>query len=163
MTNLGILNDKASIFVGNKYRMGALSHLNQYFWKYKWLLFLGIFFTVCANFFGVVPAQLVRYALDLVTETIDVECVKRPSAAVNASRSSETFAPGYSRYAMGFASSTVNDGTADPSVIGCGYTPDTAVPVETVPMMPARRFPAMSGNNGPSSERLALPPPCRSA
>ena len=72
MTNLGILNDKASIFVGNKYRMGALSHLNQYFWKYKWLLFLGIFFTVCANFFGVVPAQLVRYALDLVTETIDV-------------------------------------------------------------------------------------------
>jgi ATP-binding cassette subfamily B protein len=58
--------------VGNKYRMGALSHLNQYFWKYKWLLFLGIFFTVCANFFGVVPAQLVRYALDLVTETIDV-------------------------------------------------------------------------------------------
>ncbi|MHA8053217.1 ABC transporter ATP-binding protein [Aquirufa sp. OSTEICH-129A] len=52
--------------------MGALSHLNQYFWKYKWLLFLGILFTFCSNFFGVVPAQLVRYALDLVTETIDV-------------------------------------------------------------------------------------------
>ena len=52
--------------------MGALGHLNKYFWKYKWHLFLGIFFTFCANFFGVVPAQLVRYALDLVTETIDV-------------------------------------------------------------------------------------------
>lgn len=52
--------------------MGALSHLNKYFWKYKWHLFLGVFFTFCANFFGVVPAQLVRYALDLVTETIDV-------------------------------------------------------------------------------------------
>ena len=52
--------------------MGALSHLNKYFWKYKWHLFLGIFFTFCSNFFGVVPAQLVRYALDLVTETIDV-------------------------------------------------------------------------------------------
>jgi len=52
--------------------MGALSHLNKYFWKYKWHLFLGIFFTFCANFFGVVPAQLVRYALNLVTETIDV-------------------------------------------------------------------------------------------
>lgn len=52
--------------------MIALSHLNKYFWKYKWHLFLGIFFTFCANFFGVVPAQLVRYALDLVTETIDV-------------------------------------------------------------------------------------------
>ena len=52
--------------------MGALGHLNKYFWKYKWHLFLGIFFTFWANFFGVVPAQLVRFALDLVTETIDV-------------------------------------------------------------------------------------------
>ncbi len=52
--------------------MGALGHLNKYFWKYKWHLFLGIFFTFCSNFFGVVPAQLVRYALDLVTEMIDV-------------------------------------------------------------------------------------------
>lgn len=52
--------------------MRALGHLNKYFWKYKWHLFLGIFFTFCSNFFGVVPAQLVRYALDLVTETIDV-------------------------------------------------------------------------------------------
>jgi ATP-binding cassette subfamily B protein len=52
--------------------MGSLSHLNQYFWKYKWLLFMGIVFTFCSNFFGVVPAQLVRFALDLVTETIDI-------------------------------------------------------------------------------------------
>ncbi len=52
--------------------MGALSHLNQYFWKYKWLLFMGIVFTFFSNFFGVVPAQLVRFALDLVTETIDI-------------------------------------------------------------------------------------------
>jgi ATP-binding cassette subfamily B protein len=52
--------------------MGALSHLNQYFWKYKWLLFLGVIFTFFSNFFGVVPAQLVRFALDLVTETIDI-------------------------------------------------------------------------------------------
>lgn len=52
--------------------MGALSHLNQYFWKYKWLLILGIIFTFCSNFFGVVPAQLIRFALDLVTDTINV-------------------------------------------------------------------------------------------
>jgi ATP-binding cassette subfamily B protein len=52
--------------------MGALSHINQYFWKYKWLLILGILFTFFSNFFGVFPAQLVRYALDLVTETIDI-------------------------------------------------------------------------------------------
>ena len=53
-------------------QMGALSHINQYFWKYKWLLLLGIIFTFFSNFFGVFPAQLVRYALDLVTETIDI-------------------------------------------------------------------------------------------
>jgi ATP-binding cassette subfamily B protein len=52
--------------------MGALSHINQYFWKYKWFLVLGILFTFLSNFFGVFPAQLVRYALDLVTETIDI-------------------------------------------------------------------------------------------
>lgn len=52
--------------------MGALSHLNQYFWKYKWLLILGIIFTFCSNFFGVVPAQLIRFALDLVADTINV-------------------------------------------------------------------------------------------
>jgi len=55
-----------------KLYMGALSHINQYFWKYKWLLFLGNIFTLFSNFFGVFPAQLVRYALDLVTETIDI-------------------------------------------------------------------------------------------
>lgn len=52
--------------------MGALSHINQYFWKYKSLLILGILFTILSNFFGVFPAQLVRYALDLVTETINI-------------------------------------------------------------------------------------------
>lgn len=52
--------------------MGALSHINQYFWKYKSLLILGILFTLLSNFFGVFPAQLVRYALDLVTETIAI-------------------------------------------------------------------------------------------
>jgi ATP-binding cassette subfamily B protein len=52
--------------------MGALSHINQYFWKYKSLLILGILFTILSNFFGVFPAQLVRYALDLVTETFDI-------------------------------------------------------------------------------------------
>ncbi|MHA8065606.1 ABC transporter ATP-binding protein [Aquirufa sp. ROCK2-A2] len=52
--------------------MKALAHLNKFFWKYKWLLFLGILFTFCSNFFGVVPAQLIRFALDLVTDTINV-------------------------------------------------------------------------------------------
>lgn len=52
--------------------MKALSHLNKYFLKYKWYLIWGTVFTVASNLFGIFPAQLVRYALDLVRETIDI-------------------------------------------------------------------------------------------
>ncbi len=50
----------------------ALSHLNKYFVRYKWYLILGSLFTVLSNLFGILPAQLVRYALDLVRETLDI-------------------------------------------------------------------------------------------
>jgi ATP-binding cassette, subfamily B, multidrug efflux pump len=50
----------------------ALKYLNKYLWKYKWYLILGIIFTIISNLFGIIPAQLVRYALDLVIETIDI-------------------------------------------------------------------------------------------
>lgn len=50
----------------------ALKSLNKYFWKYKWYLILGIIFTIISNLFGIIPAQLVRYALDLVIETLDI-------------------------------------------------------------------------------------------
>ncbi|WP_109743721.1 ABC transporter ATP-binding protein [Arcicella aurantiaca] len=52
--------------------MKYLKHLNKYFLKYKWYLILGTLFTFISNLFGVVPAQIVRYALDLVKETIDL-------------------------------------------------------------------------------------------
>ncbi len=52
--------------------MKALKYLNQYLWKYKWYLILGTIFTVISNLFGILPAQLVRYALDLVIETLDI-------------------------------------------------------------------------------------------
>ncbi len=52
--------------------MKALAHLNKYFVKYKWYLILGTIFTILSNLFGIIPAQLVRYALDLVGETLDV-------------------------------------------------------------------------------------------
>ncbi len=51
--------------------MKALAHLNKYFIKYKWYLILGAFFTLISNLFGIVPAQLVRYSLDLVNENIN--------------------------------------------------------------------------------------------
>ncbi|GGC00623.1 ABC transporter ATP-binding protein [Dyadobacter sediminis] len=52
--------------------MKALKYLNQYLWKYKWYLILGIVFTIISNLFGILPAQLVRYALDLVIETLNI-------------------------------------------------------------------------------------------
>ncbi len=52
--------------------MKALKYLNQYLWKYKWYLILGTIFTIISNLFGIIPAQLVRYALDLVIETLDI-------------------------------------------------------------------------------------------
>ncbi|GAB3576488.1 ABC transporter ATP-binding protein [Spirosoma luteolum] len=52
--------------------MKALSYLNKYLLKYKWYLIWGTVFTIVSNLFGIFPAQLVRYALDLVRETLDV-------------------------------------------------------------------------------------------
>ncbi len=41
-------------------------------WKYKGTLLLGTLFTVVSNLFGIIPAQIVRHALDLVKETLDL-------------------------------------------------------------------------------------------
>lgn len=52
--------------------MKALSYLNKYLIKYKYYLIFGILFTIISNLFGIIPAQMVRYAFDLVKETIDL-------------------------------------------------------------------------------------------
>ncbi len=52
--------------------MKNLAYLNKYLLKYKWYLILGAIFTLLSNIFGVVPAQVVRHALDLVKENIDI-------------------------------------------------------------------------------------------
>ncbi|UBM59910.1 ABC transporter ATP-binding protein/permease [Marinilongibacter aquaticus] len=52
--------------------MKELAHMNKYLLKYKWYLISGIVFTVISNLFGVIPAQVVRHALDLVKENIDI-------------------------------------------------------------------------------------------
>jgi len=60
-----------------------LSYLNKYFIKYKWYLILGIIFTIISNLFGIIPAQIVRHALDLVKETIDVYFLFKGSGLQN--------------------------------------------------------------------------------
>ncbi|NVK49229.1 MAG: ABC transporter ATP-binding protein [Cyclobacteriaceae bacterium] len=52
--------------------MKPLWRLNKYLYKYKGLLLLGIFFTVISNIFVIIPAQLVRLAIDYVVESFSI-------------------------------------------------------------------------------------------
>jgi len=46
--------------------MKHLKSLNKYFWKYKWLFFLGIIFTVLSNYFRILAPQVTKYVLNTV-------------------------------------------------------------------------------------------------
>ena len=50
--------------------MKHLAYLNKYLLKYKFYLLLGLLFTILTNLFQIVPAQVVRHAIDLVTDNI---------------------------------------------------------------------------------------------
>lgn len=51
--------------------MKELAYLNKYLFKYKGLLLLGTLFTILSNIFAIIPAQLVRHALELVETNVD--------------------------------------------------------------------------------------------
>lgn len=50
--------------------MKALAYLNKYFYRYKWHLLPGLVFVIISNLFGVVPAQVVGHAFNLITQNI---------------------------------------------------------------------------------------------
>lgn len=52
--------------------MRALSFLNQFFWRYRWRFLLGIIFIALSNYFRVLQPQVIREALDLVIEQINM-------------------------------------------------------------------------------------------
>ena len=52
--------------------MKSLFVLNKYFYKYKWLLLLGFLMVTAANFFNVLKPQMVRNALDLVVDNLQI-------------------------------------------------------------------------------------------
>lgn len=52
--------------------MKELASLNKYFYKYRWRLIVGILFVVASNYFSVLQPQVVRYALDMVYENIEL-------------------------------------------------------------------------------------------
>jgi ATP-binding cassette subfamily B multidrug efflux pump len=49
-----------------------LKRLNKYLLKYKKYLIAGTIFTILTNVFQILPAQLVRYALDLVVDNVNL-------------------------------------------------------------------------------------------
>lgn len=50
--------------------MKELKYLNKYLLKYKWHLIWGTVFVIISNIFQILPAQMVRYAIDLVIDNI---------------------------------------------------------------------------------------------
>lgn len=52
--------------------MKELAYLNKFFYKYRWRLVPGVLFVFISNLFGVIPAQVIRIAFDLVNENIAV-------------------------------------------------------------------------------------------
>ncbi|MBS1741443.1 MAG: ABC transporter ATP-binding protein [Bacteroidetes bacterium] len=51
--------------------MTQLSTLNKYFWKYRWLFFLGILFVILTNYFRILSPQLTGYVVNTVIHSID--------------------------------------------------------------------------------------------
>lgn len=52
--------------------MKDLFYLNKFFYKYRWRLIPGVLFVIISNIFGVLPAQVIRVAFDLVNENINI-------------------------------------------------------------------------------------------
>lgn len=52
--------------------MKELSYLNKYFYKYRWHIVPGVLFVIISNYFGILPAKVIREAFDLVKENIDL-------------------------------------------------------------------------------------------
>ncbi len=52
--------------------MKELFYLNKYLFKYKWSLIWGLVFVIISNVFQILPAQFVRYSIDLVVDNIRV-------------------------------------------------------------------------------------------
>lgn len=50
--------------------MKELRYLNKYLWKYRAHLTWGLVFVIISNFFQIYPAQMVRYAIDLVVDNV---------------------------------------------------------------------------------------------
>lgn len=56
--------------------MKSLQYLNKYLWKYKWLLVLGILFTVISNFFGVRMPIFIKESIDDLLGNVQINSLE---------------------------------------------------------------------------------------
>ena len=57
-------------------RLKQLKALNQYFWKYRYRLCLGILFIIVSNYFAVLAPQVTGYVFDVVQRAFGIEAKK---------------------------------------------------------------------------------------
>jgi ATP-binding cassette subfamily B protein len=50
-----------------------LKAVNKYFWKYRWLLILGILFIVISNYFAILAPQVTGYVFEVVQRSLGVK------------------------------------------------------------------------------------------
>ena len=61
--------------------MKHLASLNIYFWKYRWRFFLGIFFIMLSNYFGILAPQITGYIIDAVEQHLPGYIAKKTTHA----------------------------------------------------------------------------------
>ncbi len=64
--------------------MTQLSSLNKYFWKYRWLFFLGFFFVILTNYFRILAPQLTGYIVNTVVRSINNNSQESSSQIIHA-------------------------------------------------------------------------------
>lgn len=57
--------------------MKHLQSLNKYFWRYKWMLILGMIFIVLSNYFRILAPQVTKYVLN----TVEISLSKNPEVS----------------------------------------------------------------------------------
>lgn len=61
--------------------MKELAYLNKYLYKYRLQLILGVLFVSLSNVFKIIPAQLVRHSINLVTDKIGIYSLVKDTPA----------------------------------------------------------------------------------
>jgi ATP-binding cassette, subfamily B, multidrug efflux pump len=62
--------------------MKHLKALNKYFWKYRWLFFLGIVFIILSNYFRIVSPQVTGYVVNAVEHELRDSVKKKDPSVV---------------------------------------------------------------------------------